>query len=251
MDTFPRQLEALRRQVRFLWLYAAVISIVLIMMLLLLFINRGDSNRFKELSAEKINIIERDGTVKLSLFNQATLPAGMINGVKLPRSGDVASGLMFYNTEGEECGGLIYSNSVEKGQGRNSASMTFDQYKQDQVVQLVNDWSDANGSSFEKKGLQVNDRPAFPLNNTFHTLDSLQKIYKTDTAAYQAAIQKLGEQGYFGATRLFIGQKEKNTGLFINDSTGMKRLALFVDAGNRPRIVFYDKEGKEVRELGL
>src|SRR5438477_7871335 len=110
MDALDLHVKALRRQMRFLWGYAVIISVALIVVVIM-FLRPG--NRFKELSAEKINIIEKDGTVKLSLFNQQNLPPAVINGVKLPRSGDPASGLMFYNTQGEECGGLIYSSSVD------------------------------------------------------------------------------------------------------------------------------------------
>ncbi len=60
--------------------------------------------RFKVIDAERINIREKSGTLKAALSNAAGFNEG-----DRAKQGEVKfSGLMFYNEEGEETGGLVY-----------------------------------------------------------------------------------------------------------------------------------------------
>jgi hypothetical protein len=60
--------------------------------------------RFEEIDAERINIVEKDGTLKLALFNSARLTRGTD---QREAQGRIA-GMLFYNEDGYECGGLVY-----------------------------------------------------------------------------------------------------------------------------------------------
>jgi hypothetical protein len=94
----------------------------------------------KELNVEKLNICESDGTIKMSLFNSKNIPSMILEHEDiLPghRANDGVSGIMFYNNEGDECGGLIYGSELDDaGEVTMGMSLTFDKYKKDQVVQL-------------------------------------------------------------------------------------------------------------------
>ncbi|MEF3303399.1 hypothetical protein [Paenibacillus sp. GYB003] len=101
------------------------------------------SERFARIDAESLNIVDRDGTIRMTLFNNANIPPAMMDGKDfLPghRQDWPISGIMFYNGEGDECGGLIFgSERREDGTYTSTASLTFDQYKQDEVVSLSYD----------------------------------------------------------------------------------------------------------------
>ncbi|MDQ0160919.1 hypothetical protein [Alkalibacillus salilacus] len=100
----------------------------------------GDQNRFEEINVEKLNIVNENNDIKMTLFNQDKIPPLLMNGEDvLPghRQNDPISGIMFYNGKGDECGGLIYgSEEDEDGNVYADASLTFDEYEQDQVVQM-------------------------------------------------------------------------------------------------------------------
>jgi len=67
----------------------------------------------KHIRAERLDIVEKDGTLRLSLFNGDSMPPALMDGKEiLPghREGQGFGGIMFYNTEGDECGGLIFNS---------------------------------------------------------------------------------------------------------------------------------------------
>lgn len=120
---------------------------------------------------------------------------------------------MFYNEEGEECGGLIYGGA----RGNNGASLTFDKYKQDQVVQLVHEQDKG------LKGMIVSDRPNHSL---AETLDKTQDIRKKigDSVAQRKALEQLAADGFFGRQRLLVGQTVKPPGCSFMTLTGINAL---------------------------
>jgi len=247
-----KELGALRRQVLFLSVYALIITVAGVVFWARSFQRRtapGEA-QFTTLSAQRINIVEPDGTVKLCLFDSRYLPAGVINGVKLPRSGGGESGLMFYNEEGVECGGLIYGGKKAGGSETSGMGLTMDRYKGDQEIQIYHDQElDSGKVNLEENAVIFADRPDQPLDRIFAKMDSIRK-YITDTIARQQALRQLKSAGYFGANRLIVGKKyDRNTGLFINDASGKARLNIFVDTAGKPHIQFLDDKGAVTSEL--
>ncbi|MGX5817664.1 hypothetical protein ACWKWU_05680 [Chitinophaga lutea] len=243
MNPVQTQLQAMQRQIRRLQLLAAILLLLIAAVGILAFARRHD-DILPTLRAEKIEVVEKDGTVKLSLFSKKHLPPAVFNGVPLPRTGGGESGLMFYNEEGEECGGLIYGGARRDGQPYTSQSLTFDKYQQDQVVQLIHDQS----SGGDMKGLIVSDRPDVSIEHTFHTLDSIKKNIP-GKPAQDAVISTLAAEGLLGHRRLFVGQNKKTTGLFIHDEQGVKRIEIAIDDHDQPQIIVYGKDGKIARKL--
>jgi len=111
MENIQQQVYVLRKQMRYLQWYALASSLLVIALLLFAFRKSGERGIIRSLRAEKIEIVEADGTVKLSLFNKKHLLPAVIDGHQLPRQGSGEPGLMFYNEEGEEYGGLIYDGA--------------------------------------------------------------------------------------------------------------------------------------------
>jgi hypothetical protein len=238
MENIQQQLDLIRKQLRYLKWYAIISSLLVSIFLLSAFRKSGTGGIIESLRAEKIEIVEADGTVKLSLFNKKHLPTAVIDGRKLTREGGGEAGLMFYNEEGEECGGLIYNGA----KGNNEASLTFDKYKQDQVLQLV--YQQDKGL----KGMIVSDRPDHSLAETFDKMQNIGKKISNNTE-HRKALTQVAADGLFGSQRLVVGQTGKTTGLFIYDTNGHKRLEMTVNEKNEPVIVFYSEKEEPVKTI--
>jgi hypothetical protein len=86
--------------------------------------------RFKVIDAERINIREKSGTLKAALSNSA----GFNEGDRAKQGGVTFSGLMFYNEDGQETGGLVYRGKAIPGGQDADVSLTMDQFRQDQNI---------------------------------------------------------------------------------------------------------------------
>jgi hypothetical protein len=93
------------------------------------------------------------------ISNKARFPGLIIRG-KEHRHPRPQAGMLFFNDEGTENGGLIFGGDKDKD-GKiidSGGSLTFDQYEQDQIVQIEGS-HDSNGHF---AGLIVFDRPDRP-----------------------------------------------------------------------------------------
>lgn len=200
--------------------------------------------KMTELSVEKLNIVDKSGTVKMTLFNQDDIPPAVFGGKKMDnhREGTGISGLMFYNGFGDEMGGLVFGTQEENGQLINGGSLTFDKYRQDQLVQLQ---LMQQGDQF-KYGVEVFDRPdeLYPdyqkqlqkVQNPEIPIEEREKLYKKIMAE--------------NPDRAFFGRDfEGNVGLHIKDSQGNTRIQLVVDKDDNTVVRVLNKEGKEVLSL--
>jgi hypothetical protein len=117
-------------------------------------------NKFTEIDAERLNIIGTNGKPVLVLANRRLIPGPSdewerLSALTSPMGRDLLSGMIFFNEQGDEVGGLIY-NGIKKDSGYSALGhLSFDQWKQNQVVALQ--YLD-NGTS-RRAGLRVWDRP--------------------------------------------------------------------------------------------
>ncbi|TMV49527.1 hypothetical protein FE783_13565 [Paenibacillus mesophilus] len=202
--------------------------------------------RFETIDVEKLNIVDKDGTIKMTLFNRDHIPPAMMDGEDiLPghRKDWPISGIMFYNGEGDECGGLIFgSEKKENGEYTSSAALTFDQYKQDEVVTMSYD----NQNGVSTYGFKIKDRPKTPLPEQIKRLQQIRES-DMDEAAKQKEIQALWE----GSTqRAYMGKNEKGEVLVcLMDKKGKPRLRMLVDEHDNPRMEFLDGQGNVLYKL--
>lgn len=204
------------------------------------------SERYTELDVEKLNIVGKDGKVKLSLFNEDNIPPLIMDGKDLlpgHRQNDPISGMMFYNGEGEECGGLIYGSEVDaNGNVTAGVSLTFDQYQQDQVVQVH--YQEENGEHFY--GFSVFDRPSTPLSQVIEK----QHAIEASELSQEQKKQEINDLYKGNAHRAFMG-KERNcdVSMKLMDSKGRSRIRMVVDADDTPRIEFLNEAGEVTYKL--
>ncbi len=179
----------------------------------------------EELEVKRINVVGEDGRTQLVISNRERLPDPVIDGKVLKRKGIPTAGLIFYNDEEDECGGLVFGGG---GQGA-TAGLLFDQYKQDQVIGLI--YSEGDGE--RHYGLQIWDRPDIPF-----------------LEIWEAAKSRGGQPRpeLFGALRIFVGRTPKGEALIkISDRQGRERLRIVVD--DAPRIEFLDERGEVIHRL--
>lgn len=170
----------------------------------------------REIDVERINLVEADGTVRMVLSNTARAPDPVCSGDTFKRSGGISAGIIFYNDEGDECGGLVFRGQHSGDQHWAGGALLFDQFKQDQVVGLMHE----DAGSSRRAGFWVWDRQDAPL------------------------------PAAGGATRVFVGKtKDGSAVVELRDGKDKIRVRLAVDAEGAPRLEFLDSDGRMTAQL--
>lgn len=171
------------------------------------------ANTADEITVQRINIVEPDGTPRLIISNHARLPGVLVHGKEKPLDRPQA-GLIFLNDEGSEVGGLIFGGRKGKeGKVRDSGgSLSFDRYGANQVVQLLG----VDDAEDRLAGLVVSDSPS----------------------------------GNDVRRRIWLGRGEDGAAsLALLDGAGHKRIVMTVAEDGASRISVLDATGKTVKEL--
>jgi len=238
-------MEQFNRQIKMLRGYVAVLTVITIGCVIALVWMARRGARYDEITAQRINIVEPDGRLALVISDHAHQHPGAMNGKDLPMR-ERSAGMIFFNTEGDECGGLVYDGT------KASAGMVYsiDQYKNDQIMQIQYQQDSAQGLS-RSYGFKLWDRSdRFTLQNEIDYFDSLQRLH--DTAALNAGANALRGKGYLGTERLFLGRtREGQTGLFLRDDKGIPRLRIYINKQNEPLIETLDEKGEVVSSARL
>jgi hypothetical protein len=142
---------------QFLVLYSAALSTVFAVFVLT---GAGThrSQSFDEIEVHRIDVLEPNGTLRMVISNKDRLPPVIVKGKEHPEMGESRpqAGMLFYNDEGSENGGLIFGGHrnasgdvVDSG-----GSLSFDKYGANQIVQLAG--VDDKEDNFA--GLAINDQ---------------------------------------------------------------------------------------------
>ena len=244
-------LEKIQKQIRFLIVYAMASSILLLIALfLILKMDRKAGNLIvEELTAKRINIVESNGNPRLVLSNTEKSPENLNHGKPFGIPGGNRAGLIFYDDEATECGGLVFSGRKDSsGKYFASGHFSFDQYNQNQVLYLQ--YLDDNGE--KKTGLYVDDwhnSPAFPeFRSTYKEIEKLPKSPERDAKLKQLLEPANGDPAF--AHRIFIGKDvDKSALINLADKKGKTRIQLIVDSTGQAKINFLDTVGKVVYSL--
>jgi hypothetical protein len=227
----------------FLRIYVAVSSLALVFLTTAALRQAGRPQNLGEITVERINVVDANGTLRLVISNKDRMHPGVMDGKVMDRPRPVA-GLLFFNDEGDEVGGLTITGQVRDGARRASAGLFFDQLKQDQTIGLM--YSEGNGQ--RTAGLQVWDRSDRPLSELIEQLNAANRI--ADPAEREAAIKKLRDTTPAGPRRVFVGKTaDRSANISLADANGKPRLTLTVDATGSPRIEFLDENGKIVDRM--
>ena len=233
--------HSIRLQLRFLRVYAVVNSLVLVVLATGAF--RQATPKFDEITVQRLNVADADGTLRMVISNKDRMHPGVIDGKTIDRPRPVA-GILFFNDEGDEVGGLTFTGRETNGVRQANAGIMFDQLKQDQTI----GFSYSEGSGRRTAGFQVWDRSDSRLSELIQKLNDANKI--ADAKDREAAIAAVRAWAPPGPRRVFVGKNaERAATVSLADADGKPRLTLTVDAGGNPRIEFLDQQGKIVARL--
>jgi hypothetical protein len=204
----------------------------------------GNSQRqsFDEIDVKRLNIREDDGKLRMVISSESRFPGLIMHGKEHPHPNRKTAGILFFNEEGTENGGLSFGGKKhENGMVTSGGHLSFDQYDQDQVVQLTH----SQQGTDRWAALVVSDRPDAPLD-----MELYQKTMALpDGPAKQEEIKRLGEL-FGGKRRMFVGKdRDRNSAVVLNDAQGRARMRLQVSAEGEASIQFLDENGRVLRTV--
>jgi hypothetical protein len=229
--------------VRLKW-YAGILTAVLVITGLFAFTNSGLS-RYKEISVERINIVESNGQLRMVISNKERSPEDLQYGKPFtpPIPGGNRPGLIFYNDEGTENGGLVFMGHKDSsGKYQATGHLSFDQYNQNQVLYLT--YADENGN--QNTGLHIDDwqvnPPFWEFRDQYKKAQALQDGPAKETLLKKLMEPKAGVKAF--AQRIFVGKDDSKTAMVtLADRMGKPRLQMLVDSNGTAKLNFLDDKG--------
>ena len=208
--------------------------------------------KFDTIDVQRINVVEADGRLRMTLSGHDKLPDPVIGGKSYPlRSGDGGrgAGVIFFNDEGNEDGGLTFNGRKTADGYIAGAGLTFDQFNQDETVTLS--YHDQNGA--REAGLDIQDRPNVPIQAFAESAMVYRKLPDgpDKTRRFQEFRKNMIAKGEFGSiSRAYIGKGvAKESIVMLSDRQGHPRIKLMVDSLGTPSLQFLDADGRVTQRL--
>lgn len=166
---------------------------------------------FETINVERINVVDPDGTIRMAIGNRAHPPEARLRGKVYERSIEDIVGIVFYEANGDETGGL----GVAKLRDNKQRAIIFDYTHQfTDGVGMINRESE-DGKTWEA-GFFISDRRPYA---------------PGDITSSQ------------GVERIWLKNEDKNAALVISDPEGRERIRIGVDEAGEPAITMMDEEG--------
>ncbi|MFN0180877.1 MAG: hypothetical protein ACKVZ0_18900 [Gemmatimonadales bacterium] len=236
-----------RKELAILRVYGLVTTLLLTIFTVTGF-RQTQKAKFTEIDVERINIVEPDGNYRMVISNKTRSIGPIAYGKPFGYPGGTRPGIIFFNDEATETGGLTFGGKTENGKFQATGHLSFDQYNQDQVLYLT--YNDDNGR--RRMGLTVADRADVPIMDLVAKMDSIRAL--PDGPAKQAAMQQLQATRVNGAPlfaeRVYVGRNPAKAALLrLSDGDGKPRIVLQVDSLGAPSLQFLDGSGRVISQL--
>jgi len=192
-----------------LFIYSILATFCLIYIFLHVVENQNSIKTFDEIQVQQIKIVEPDGTLRMIISNSKKLPGVIVHGKEVEQVDRPQAGMLFYNDEASENGGIIFGGSKNaKGEVVNSGgSLSFDRYGGKEEVNLIG----VNDKDNRFAGLSISDSKAGEINTP---------------------------------QRIWVGRKDDGASeIALMDSTGKKRIVLKVLKTGEASMNFLDDNG--------
>ena len=237
----------LKSRINFLTGYAVISSLMFMIILFSSFDGKERNVNYDEITTKRINLVGEDGSLRMVISNESRQHSGRMNGKDWEKR-ERPAGILFFNNEGDECGGLIYKSKTENGVTKSGMSFTMDQYKEDQVIQLLNDESFKGDKSNLQRGLSINE---FPSSSTLEArTNKLKELEKIENEAERKKKIRDFYTNEGSKQRLFVGRTSGNSsGLFLAGTDGKLKMMIYVDDKGNPKIETFDSTGKPKNHL--
>jgi len=205
--------------------------------------------------AERIEIVEPDGTLAFVLANSARPAVATMDGVPILAGQEEerrSPNFVFYDGKGDEVGGMLFRNEDTPEGGVAVRHLSLDGYKQDQTV-VLHHYQDPRGT---RAGLSVSDRPKdVSLSDAFRRLGLEMPV---DRAAMEEAMMAIPEDErgprlaelFGGANRVFVGTARSGEAVLrLSDAQGRGRIALGVADEGPAFLRLYNTDGSVAWEM--
>ena len=206
---------------------------------------QGEAIHLRQISVERMSVVEEDGTLRMAITNKKRAPNPVIDGKEMgSRDHGSAAGMIFYDNEGTECGGLIFGGSRNPdGTYQAGGSLTMDQFRQDQVIMLQHE--EVNGQKYA--GLQIWDRAELSIDKWIEKI--VPVFAMPDGLEKENEIEKLRAAGLLPAQRIFVGKYDRNSIISLSDGDGKARLRMTVSTTGEAQIEFLNAKGEVTRRI--
>jgi hypothetical protein len=215
-------------------LHAALSTLTCVVLLLAGSAPQNRKTRFEEIDVERINIVEPDGRIALVLANKERLPGPVIEGKAYQRVGLKSPGILFYNHQGNESGGLRTASSDIDGKHVAGAGLAFDKYNGDEVIGMRYNEDDSSRTV----AFRILDQPDAPAVEQKANLDRARTLPpgpERDALRRRAVANQ----------RVLIGtSNDKAAAVTLFDGNGRPRVRLSVTAEGEAKLEFLDADGK-------
>jgi hypothetical protein len=205
----------------------------------------GQPTAARELTAERINVVDSTGRPVLVLASGRRLPGAVIDGREYPQAwvgrGRIA-GMIFYASNGDEVGGLVYDAARRDSGYAAVGHLSFDQWRQNQVVAVQ--YSDDGRS--RRAGLLAWDRPtSVSIADQFELAARVDRARGAERDSLQRELARV-RAAVAGVQRVFVGSQDRAAQLQLRDTRGRVRARLVVDSTDAARLEFLDEAGRVV-----
>ena len=239
----------IRRELRLLKGYAIVITALLGTVSLAAFRQASQKQKFTEIDVERINVVEKDGKLRMVISNRDRSIGPIYKGKPFGYAGGTRPGIIFFNDEGTENGGLTFTGKRQPdGTFQAQSGFSFDQFNQDQILYFQ--YNDNNGR--RNAGLTIADRADVDIYDLVAERDSITKAIP-EGAARNAALQKWAQPRNgvpLFAPRVYVGRDNSKAAVVnLSDRNGKPRLRLAVDSLGAASVEFLDASGNVTSRL--
>ena len=235
----------LHRRVRFLTLYAGISSLVMLVLVVGAFLP-ARRETFEVIDVNRINVVGPDGRYAVVISNAERMPGNILNR-RERKDGRRGAGLLFYNADGNEAGGLIFDSEQRDTTVQAFGQLSVDRFESDQVAAVRYVESPAGWEA----GLQVSHYPRHGLAEWHAARDTIDQLATRPArdSAMQELRRRFVREGKWEVQRLFAGERGKRAVVELRDMRGRQRLRLLVDSVGEARIEFLDERGTVVKRL--
>jgi hypothetical protein len=202
---------------------------------------------FDEITVQRINIVEPDGTTRLVIADKGRFPGSFFKGKEGPRADRTGeAGMLFMNDEGTENGGLIFGG-YQRADGipHSWGHLSFDEYEQDQTMSVDTGQDGAEHHA----AVEISDNGSGLITPEVLEAFAKAKTMPGNTPAQVAAKKKalaelMVKYPIVLHPRAYLGRDaDKGSSLRLADAQGKNRIILRVGADGTPEMEFLDALG--------
>lgn len=200
--------------------------------------------RFDQIDVRRINLVNADGRTALMLASHGRIPdETTIGGRTVTSDRREVAGMIFFGSNGDEVGGLIYdAKPGADGKPHAGVHLSMDRYGGDQQLALHH----YEGRGSMETGLSIYDRG---LEKDYGPI--WEEYLKTPDGPEKDALrQRWKEAGGQQITRLFVGRtRGQSPAVILADDQGRPRLMMLVTPDGQPSLQFIDEHGEVLQSL--